>query len=142
MCRTSGNGQPAARRRLSRNVALLGSASALLLMAAGCGGPDPSQQPSVQSFIEAQQALANGDKAAAMELLTASIEAKPNGWAYLERAKLYLEQGDDASAIADCDAGLAEQPDNADLKWLRDEAQKPAAERFKGRFAKPPSDGK
>jgi tetratricopeptide (TPR) repeat protein len=96
----------------------------------------------VKHFIAAQEALAAGDRAGAMEALTKSIEAKPTGWAYLERAKLYLEQGDDEAAIADCEAGLALDPENIDLKWLLGEAKKPKAERFKGKNAEPPSAGK
>lgn len=126
--------------RVPRDLGLTSLAFAFLL---GCGGGSkPADEPAVKHFIAAQEALTRGDKTAAMEALTKSIESRPNGWAYLERAKLYLEQDNDAAAIADCEAGLELEPENIDLKWLLGEAKKPKAERFKGKNAKPPSAGK
>lgn len=114
--------------------------AALCLLIAGCGQRNsPEQQPATRHFLAAQEALAKGDKEGAMQSLTASIDAKPSGWAYFERAKLYLDQGNDQAAIADCEAGLALEPENEDLAWLLGEAKKPANERFKGKFAQPPS---
>ncbi|WP_425398629.1 hypothetical protein [Aeoliella sp.] len=113
----------------------------LMLSACGCnGGSEPDAQPAVQQFLRAQELLSSGDQAGALDAFSASIEADPTAWAYLGRSKLYLEQGQDAAAIADCEAGLALEPANADLQWLLGEAKKPSGERFKGKFKNPPSD--
>lgn len=113
---------------------------ALCLVVAGCGrSNDPTNQPATQHFLAAQQALAKGDKQAALQSFTASIDARPSGWAYMGRAKLHLELGDAEAAIADCEAGLGLEPENKDLQWLLGEAKKPAEQRFKGKNAKPPS---
>lgn len=112
----------------------------VFLVVSGCGQRNsPEQQPATQHFLAAQEALAKGDKAAALQSFTASIDAKPTGWAYMERAKLYLDQGNADAAIADCEAGLAVEPENDDLEWLLGEAKKPAESRFKGKYAQPPS---
>ncbi|MCO6043686.1 hypothetical protein NG895_07185 [Aeoliella sp. ICT_H6.2] len=119
---------------------ILAALCLIVLSLAGCGQRNsPEQQPATRHFLAAQEALAKGDKEAAIRSFTASIDAKPNGWAYMERAKLYLDQGNDEAAIADCEAGLAIEPKNEDFKWLLAEAKKPANDRFKGKFAQPPS---
>ena len=115
----------------------------LMLATWGCGGPSgPKLDNSAESFVEAQQALAEGDSARAMELLTASIEARPDAWAYFQRAQLYVAEDNDTAARADCKAGLELDPENANLVWLSGELKKPTASRFKGKFAKPPSESK
>lgn len=113
-----------------------------LSLVSGCGDKDPANQPAAKLLIAAHEALSRGDEAAAMEALSASLEANPTGWAYFQRAKLKLAQGDDAAAIADCQAGLELEPENVDLKWLMGEAKKPQQNRFKGANAKPPSAAK
>ena len=113
----------------------------LLLAITGCGqtsGPDLDD--SAESFIAAQQALADGDTDKAKQLLTASIEARPDAWAYYQRAKLYADAGDDAAAQADCQAGLELDAQNSNLMWLAEELKKPQPQRFRGKFAKPPSE--
>lgn len=111
----------------------------LLVAAIGCqGSRGPQLDDSQEKFVAAQQALATGDTGKAMELLTASIEARPGPWAYYVRAKLYAEAADDANALADCGAGLELDPENSDLKWLRDEIKKPPGQRFQGKNAEPP----
>ena len=113
------------------------------LLGSGCGASnDPTKEPATQHLVAATIALQSGDTAAAKESLTKSIEAEPSAWAYAKRAKLLLEEGDAEAALADCRAGLELSPDNADLKWIQGEAKKPPKKRFKGRFAKPPSESK
>lgn len=113
------------------------------LISCGCNQEiEPDAQPAVQQFLHAQELLSNGDQAGALDAFSASIEADPTAWAYVGRSRLYLEQGQDAAAIADCQAGLALEPANADLQWLLGEAKKPAKERFKGKYKNPPSDSK
>lgn len=73
-----------------------------------------------------------------MAELTAAADTSPNGWVYFERARLQLDQGKEQEAAADCQKGLELEPDNSQLKWLTAELKKPAAQRFKGRFANPP----
>ena len=55
-----------------------------------------------------------------------------------ERANIYVEQGNEEAAIADCKAGLEVDSNDRDLNWLLAELEKPANKRFKGRFAQPP----
>jgi tetratricopeptide (TPR) repeat protein len=103
----------------------------------GCGeGPQVAADAIV---LEAQEAVAVGDQAKALELLSRSIEINPSYYAYSARAKIYLDQGDAAAALADCEAGLALFPAHADLLWLQGEAKKPADDRFQGENAEPPS---
>lgn len=104
----------------------------------GCGGTPSEPTRGYNHLVAASEAITAGDKEKAMTELTAVIDSSPNGWAYFERARLHLEQGKEAEATADCQAGLALEPDNSQLKWLTAELKKPAAQRFKGRFAKPP----
>lgn len=104
----------------------------------GCGGTPSEPTRSYNHLVAASEAIAAGDKEKAMTELTAVIDTSPNGWAYFERARLQLEQGKEPEAVADCQKGLELEPDNSQLKWLSGELKKPAAQRFKGRFAKPP----
>ena len=129
--------------RVSLFASWLTCLATLLLATAGCGqtsGPDLDD--SAQSFIAAQQALADGDTDKAKQLLTASIQARPDAWAYYQRAKLYSDTGDDAAAQADCQAGLELDAQNTNLMWLAGELEKPQPQRFRGKFSKPPSDSK
>jgi Tfp pilus assembly protein PilF len=109
------------------------------LAAAGCDrAPTASIPQASDLYLQATEALAAGDKDEALQLLTASIEAEPQAWAYRERAKLYEKMNNDAAARADCEAGLKLAPDDAELLWLKGELGKPKDQRFKGRFAEPP----
>lgn len=83
--------------------------------------------------------MAAGDEAKAIELLSASIEGEPNLWAYLDRAKIYATQGNDAAAQADCEAALQLAPENRDIPWIQGELKKPKDKRFQGAFELPPS---
>ena len=83
-------------------------------------------------YVEAQQAISAGNKEQALEKLTASIDAKPNVWAFYGRAKLRAETGDLPGASADCTAGLKLNPEHSDLLWLQGELKKPERLRFKG----------
>ena len=116
-------------------------AGAVSMLALGCGEISPEDRFGTfgEHFMAAKDALADGDTGLAMEELTRSIEAKPNAWAYLERARLFIEQGEFDSARSDTLAGLELQPENRDLRWLAVEMDKPLSQRFKGRFASPPS---
>lgn len=108
-----------------------------LLSSCGCGG---SHAPTkgYDHFVAAAKALEANDKATAFAELSASIDVSPTDWAYFERARLNLEKGDEAAAIADCNKGLEVNPKFRELLWLSGELKKPAAQRFKGKFAKPP----
>ncbi len=109
-----------------------------MLFVLGCS-QEPSLDESATQFVEAKQALADGDKDKALELLTSSIEARPDPWALWERAKIYAENGADDDAQADIDAGLELDPEHSDLLWLQNEMKKRPTSRFKGRSREPPS---
>jgi Tfp pilus assembly protein PilF len=115
--------------------ACVGLTTLLLL---GCDR-GPQLDEGAQHLVAARAALAKGDQALALKELDAAIAAKPNEWAYLERAKLRHAAGSDADAAADCEAGLALAPDNPDLKWLQSELKKPKGQQFHGESAQPPS---
>jgi Tfp pilus assembly protein PilF len=108
------------------------------IAANGCQQKEYKLGDAGEHFVAAMEALERGDKATAMAELNVSIEAEPAVWAYFQRARLHLEEGNEAAAVADCEAGLKDQPDNPDLKWLLGELKKPAAQRFKGENANPP----
>lgn len=91
---------------------------------------------------DALAAIESGDSARAIELLSKSIELEPEPFAYLQRARLYLKVDDTVSAEADIAKGLEIEPEHPDLLWLKEQAEKPAAARFKGADAEPPSMGK
>jgi lipoprotein NlpI len=107
----------------------------IALVVAGCTAPE---EEAINEYFAAQEAITSGDTETALALLTKSIEEKPTAYALYDRAKLYADAGDAASAIADCEAGLAIEPEHDDLKWLLAECKKPPQQRFKGRNAKPP----
>jgi tetratricopeptide (TPR) repeat protein len=117
--------------------------SILVLLAAiipilGCGG-STSTSDAYDHFIAAANAINAGDKETAFSELNATIESSPSAWAYFERARIKLDRGQEQDAIADCQQGLALDPKDRKLLWLSAELKKPAAQRFKGRFAKPPA---
>lgn len=112
--------------------------TATIFVSLGCSDGKPVLDESSDYFVQAQAAIAEGDKAKGLELLSKSIESKPYVFAYFQRARIYVEQGKDAEALADCEAGLKLDPENADLKWLRDELKKPKEKRFQGKFKNPP----
>jgi Tfp pilus assembly protein PilF len=111
---------------------------AAILSLGGCSGDSTSASKSYDHFVAAAQALEAGDKQAALEELSATIEKSPSDWAYFERARLLLEQGREDEAAADVERGLELAPNNANLMWLAAELKKPADKRFQGRLAKPP----
>ena len=115
---------------------------ALCLGCIGCGYSDPGLDEAATALVEAKQALAAGDSGQAMDLLDASIESRPDPWAYLERAKLHAENDDDVAAQSDVEAGLELDPQHSDLLWLQKELKKPKTSRFKGRRMNPPSHSK
>jgi Tfp pilus assembly protein PilF len=103
----------------------------------GCGAP--AAKEAENHLIAATTAMQSGDKATAISELTASIDESPNTWAYFQRARLYVMQGQNEEAAADCQKGLELDPHDRDLNWLAGELKKPPAQRFKGRFARSPS---
>jgi hypothetical protein len=109
----------------------------VLLPLSGCGGK-PSASRAYNHLVAAASALETGDKETALTELTASINTSPTDWAYFERARLNLNNGQESEAVADCQKGLEINPKSRDLLWLSAELKKPAALRFKGKFAKPP----
>lgn len=125
-------------RMFSARRAFLGLAPCcLLLVTLGCGGSG-AEPDELVSFQEAMKAVEAGDKAKGMELLNQCIETKPTHYAYLERAKLFVDQKKIPEAIKDCQAGLALQPDHAELRWYISELEKPEEKRFKGPAGIPP----
>jgi tetratricopeptide (TPR) repeat protein len=111
---------------------------AALVVVAGCGSGTSSEK-AYDHFVAAAQAVEAGDKETALSELSASIEKSPSAWAYFQRARIYVDQGKEAEATADIQKGLEIDPKNRDLMWLGAELKKPAAQRFKGKFANPPS---
>ena len=114
----------------------------VVVLAAGCGYSEPKLDEAAMLFVEAKQALGDGDKEKAIELLSTSIDARPDPWALWERAKIYAEKGADDDAKADIKAGLELDPEHADLLWLQNEMKKRPTSRFKGRNSEPPSANK
>ena len=112
--------------------------TAPLLSVSGCGGGSPSASKSYDHFVAAVEALEAGDKETAFRELSVTIERSPNSWAYFERARLLVDQGRDEEARADCQKGLELAPQDPRLQWLSNELEKPADQRFQGKFAEPP----
>jgi hypothetical protein len=111
----------------------------VLLLLAGCGPSAPKISDANKYLIEARQAIGDGNTAKALEALNASIDSQPNAWAYMERAKINAQQGNDQAALEDCKEIEKLEPHNRDIPWLRGELKKPKEKRFKGQFAIPPS---
>lgn len=103
----------------------------------GCGRKT-STSKAYNHLTAAANALSAGDKETAFAELSASLETSPSAWAYFERARLYLDKGQEQEALADCQKGLELDAQYPDLLWLSAELKKPPAQRFKGKFAKPP----
>jgi hypothetical protein len=118
-------------RRIALVLLLVGS------LFAGCSSGS-STSKGYDHLVAAAQAIGAGDKEAALSELSASIENSPSAWAYFERARIHLEKGQEQDAILDCKSGLELDPKDRNLLWLSGELKKPAAQRFKGAFAKPP----
>lgn len=127
---------------LLRHISLVALLCLATISLAGCSDQNVALDEADQKLIAADAALADGNDQLAIEELTASIEARPNEWAYYRRAQLYVKTGDHDKALADCEAGLALDAAHADLQWLHGELSKPAARRFKGRRAEPPGKSK
>jgi tetratricopeptide (TPR) repeat protein len=108
------------------------------LVASGCGGSSTSTSKAHDHFTAAAAAIEAGDKETALTELSATVESSPSSWAYFERARLYLDKGQEQDALADCQKGLELDPQYRDLLWLAAELKKPPPQRFKGRLAKPP----
>ena len=108
------------------------------MLISGCGGGGTSTSRGYNHLVAAAEAIAAGDKDKAFDELSASIETSPSAWAYFERARINLDKGQEDAARADCQKGLELEPKRRDLLWLSGEMKKPAAKRFKGKFAKPP----
>ena len=117
---------------------LLLCALLLLGLSTGCKRT-PILDEAAVNLVDARQAIADGDATKAMELLMTSIDARPNTWAYFERAKLHADHGDDEAAKADIEAGLELDPEHSELVWLQKQMKKPKAARFKGKDGQPPS---
>jgi tetratricopeptide (TPR) repeat protein len=111
----------------------------LLWASGGCGGSQVEQLDAKNYFLEAQEALKQGDATKAISAFTSSIESKPNAWAYMERAKLYAAAGQQDQALQDAQKAVELEPNNSDTHWLETELKKPAGQRFKGVFEIPPS---
>lgn len=112
----------------------------VIATAIGCGGePETQVSDSGQHLIEARDALIAGDTAKAKAAYDASIAAEPNRWAFMERAKLNAREGKDDAVLADCAELLKLDPKDPDVPWLKGELKKPAAQRFTGASAVPPS---
>ena len=117
---------------------IVGLALAVLLACCGCGAEEQELGTATEHYLAAQEAIASGNTEMALTELDASLSLQPDAWAYYQRAQLLLEKGDDAKALADCDAGLQLDAQHTELKWLQAELRKPANRRFKGRNKEPP----
>jgi Tfp pilus assembly protein PilF len=95
----------------------------------GCG-KEQEIPPAAMHIAAARTALRQGDKTAALRELGASIEIEPSVWAYALRAELYAESGRDDDALADCQAGLQLDADNAQIQWILQELKRPPSNRF------------
>ena len=113
--------------------------SAIVLLAGCGGGSEPTISDANKYLMEARRAVGDGDTAKALAALDASIKAQPNAWAYMERAKINAQQGNDQAVLADCTEILKLEPKNRDVPWLKGELKKPKEKRFQGQFAIPPS---
>jgi Tfp pilus assembly protein PilF len=106
----------------------------------GACHPDKAEMTEANnSLIEARQAIDAGDTAKAMAALDRSIASRPMIWSYFERAKLHLQNGDERSALLDCQSALEISPEDPEILWLKGEIEKPANKRFQGEFKNPPS---
>jgi tetratricopeptide (TPR) repeat protein len=112
---------------------------ALLLHAAGCNSRQPKESDANRLFTAASEHLAAGEEDQALEALNDSIASQPTTWALFERAKLLSKKGRDAEALEDCRQALELDSTNTDILWLRNELQKPSAQRFQGKFKTAPS---
>lgn len=110
----------------------------LLSLCFGCSEKSVLDEAAT-NLVEAQKAIAEGDRVKAMELLDASIAAGPDTWSYYERARLHADNGDDAKAKSDIEAGLELDEEHSELLWLQKQLKKPKNKRFKGRSGQPPS---
>ena len=113
----------------------------ILIASTGCESKSEPERAG-DLFVQAMEASVDGNLDQAIDLFSQSLEVKPQPYAYLERAKLYLKKDQADLAIADCEAGLALDSEHRDLKWLLGECKKPKDQRFQGKNAKPPSSGK
>ena len=102
----------------------------------------PALDANTKHQVAARDAIAKGDTDTALRELDASIAAGPTASAYLDRAKIKHDKGDDAAAISDCEEGMKLEPEYAEVKWFHTELKKPKANQFKGAGAIPPSASK
>ena len=110
----------------------------LCVVLAGCGPAEPELGDATEHFLAAQDALSKGDQQLALQELDASLAARPDAWAYYQRARLFSDMNQVEKAIADCQAGLQLDAEHVQLKWLQGELRKPADRRFQGRNKEPP----
>lgn len=96
----------------------------------GCRTEVPELDDAGDHYIAAQDAIAAGDNATALDELTKSIELRADAWSYFERAQIYAKQDEDDKALADIDKGLRIDPKNVRLKWLSKEMKHPKSRRF------------
>lgn len=116
----------------------LALATLALLIMMGCEEKSPIDD-AAQALIDARDAVEAGDSAKAMELLDASIAARPDVWSFYERAKLHADNGDDDLAKEDIAAGLELDAEHSELLWLEKQMKKSKSARFK---TPPPSASK
>lgn len=116
--------------------------AALFVAAAiGCGDKGASERLALgEIYSQATAAIESGDYARAVELLDQAVEKMPNDeWTYRSRALANAHLGEDEAATADVEKCLSLNPENPDAKWIQGELEKKVDQRFKGRFANPPS---
>lgn len=104
----------------------------------GCS-EKPVLDEAAVNLVDARDAIAQGETKLAKQLLDSSVAARPNTWAYYERARLLAEEGDEAGAQADIESGLELDPEHAELLWLEKQLKKSKRTRFKGKYGMPPS---
>ncbi|MCA9196379.1 MAG: hypothetical protein KDA87_02535 [Planctomycetales bacterium] len=95
-----------------------------------------------EHYLAALDALGKGDTQTAISELSLSIEAEPDVWAYLERARIYSELGEDEKAKQDLVEAKKIDSANTRIGWIEGELRKAKDARYKGRLANPPQGGK
>jgi tetratricopeptide (TPR) repeat protein len=126
---------------MKHGSALWTAFTAMSLALAGCSDKHQPDEADV-SYGEARKAYDAGDHASALDLVTKAIQAKPTGWAYALRGRIYAERKEFGKAQEDASKGLALEPANRDLIWLDTELKKPAGQRFQGANKRSPGDTK
>lgn len=109
---------------------------------AACDDGLPKLSNADQLYFDALAADADSQTDLAVELLDQAIAIQSSHYMYVKRAELHLKLGSDLAARQDLEAAQVGGAGEVDIQWLKVESGKPAAQRFQGPFATPPSTNK